>query len=725
MTGPIVVIAEKPELGKAIAVGLGGGRFADGYIDCGRHVVTWAFGHMLEFDEPSAVAWSWETLPLAVNYRKVASDGKGAQLRVIGKLLKTASGVIHAGDPDGEGQLIVDEILDWAGNTAPVRRLLVNDLNQAVVKRQLAAMKPNSEFRGLSQSAEARSRGDFVYGLNLTRAYTLAGRAQGHDGVLSVGRVQTPILGLVVRRCRAFAGHSKATYYRVSGSFAFGPLVFPAQYRVADGDPVDDAGRLSDRGHAQALAQRLSGKPARIASAKTEEKRQPPPLPYNLLALQAEASQRYGLKPGHVKDITQALREKHRLITYNRSDCQYLSDEQHGDAAAVLASIAANISELGPTLKLANPSFKGRAFDSSKVSAHHAIIPTETRADLSVLSKPERLIYAMIAKRYALQFLRPREYRQTKIEIAVEGSIFTATASVTTSPGWTEAGVEESEALDDANGEDAELTIDLALLKAGHAGVCQNAAAEEKQTKPRPLYTMATLLKKLTRVADEVKNPELRKILVGRDKGKEGEAGGIGTPATRDTMIKTLFDRGFMAEKGKAIVATSLGDSFYDALPDAARYPDMTALWHVEQEAVASGEMALDAFVTGIERFVDREIASVRARGLNITTTAPPCPLCKRPLRRIKGKKGIFWSCTGREDGCTFTADDKGGKPSPRKSAGVRSDIHTCPACAAPLVRRPSAKHKGKFWWSCSGYPSCKHTFLDRNNAPAFETGRS
>ena len=438
--------------------------------------------------------------------------------------------------------------------------------------------------------------------------------------------------------------------------------------------------------------------------------------------------QRYGYKPDQVKDITQALREKHRLITYNRSDCQYLSEEQHGDAPGVLAAIGANVIALKAAIAAADPAIKGRVFDSSKVSAHHAIIPTETTVNMASLTEPEQRIYAMIAERYALQFLEPRSYCQTKVEVAIGDAVFTATASVTTAPGWTAIGAVESEEADgaDAKSEDVELTADLSALMAGDTGICENAVAQEKETRPPPLYTINTLLLKLTRVADEVKNPKMREILIARDAGKEGEHGGIGTPATRDTMIKTLFERGFLAEKGKAVIATPLGMSFYDALPDTARFPDMTAMWQVQQEAVASGEMSLDTFVSGIEGFVAKEIATVHERGLTIKSDAPPCPLCARPLRRIKGQKGIFWSCTGREDGCTFTADDKGGKPVTRKAAaGVLSDVHTCPACAAPLVRRPSAKHKGRFWWSCSGYPGCKQTFLDRNNAPAFETERS
>ena len=437
MSGEIIVIAEKPELARAIAEGLGGGARQDGFIDCGRHYVTWAIGHMLELVDPQD-PWNMAALPISfIPWEKRPVAKTSAQLRTIGKLLKSARSVIHAGDPDDEGQLIVDEILQWAGSRLPVQRLLINDNNLKVVQRALASMRDNREFAGLSASAEARSVGDLLYGVNMTRAYTLAAQARGFQGVLSVGRVQTPILGLVVRRDRDFEAHTKSYYYTVSGQFSFAGLTFPARYQIGEGDPVDEQRRLIDRNFATAVAGTVQGQPARIASAKTTAKEAAPPLPYNLLKLQTDAARKFGYKPNQVKDITQALREKHRLITYNRSDSEYLSDEQHADAPGVLAAVAATVPMLAAIAQRADPAIKSRAFNSQKVSAHHAIIPTEATADFAALTEPEQRIYMLIARAYVAQFWPANQYDQTEIEIEVAGHAFAARGKVVTKPGWT------------------------------------------------------------------------------------------------------------------------------------------------------------------------------------------------------------------------------------------------------------------------------------------------
>ncbi len=725
MAGEIVVIAEKPELAKAIAEGLGGGSRADGYIDCGRHYVTWAIGHLLELVDPED-PWTMAGLPISfIPWTKRPVAKTASQLRIIRNLLKGARSVIHAGDPDDEGQLIVDEILDHAGCRLPVQRLLINDNNLKVVQRALSSMKDNREFAGLSASAEARGVGDLLYGVNMTRAYTLAAQARGYQGVLSVGRVQTPILGLVVRRDREFESHTKSYYWTVTGQFQIGDHAFPARYQIAEGDPVDDKGRLSDQAHAKGVADAVSGKPARIVSATTTAKEASPPLPYNLLKLQTDASRKFGYKPDRVLEITQALREKYRLITYNRSDSEYLSDEQHEEAAGVLAAIGETAPVLAAPVKRADPGIKSRAFNSEKVSAHHAIIPTEATADLSALSEPEQRIYLLIARAYVAQFWPLHRYDQTDIVIEVEGRRFTTRSKITTQPGWTILYKNDAGNEDLADDEEA-IAIDLRQIGNGQAGTCESASADQQETKPKPLYTMATLLTDLTRVAKYVRDERLRKLLIEKDKGKAGEHGGIGTPATRHAIIATLFDRGFLIEKGKNIVSSPQARDFYDALPDQAKYPDMTAIWHEQQRAIAEGKSDTESFVQRLSEYVAREVASVKENGLSIKTDAPPCPTCQRPLRRMKGSKGHFWSCTGYSEGCKFTAEDKAGKPVlTKKEPPTVSVKHKCMSCGKGLVRRASPRRKGSFWWGCSGYPECKQTYFDANGKPDYSKGKA
>ena len=364
---------------------------------------------------------------------------------------------------------MVDEILVYAGCKLPVKRVLINDNNTKVVRKALDNLRDNSEFAGLSAAAEARSVGDQLYGFNMTRAYTLAARQAGYQGVLSVGRVQTPILGLVVRRDRAHSAHEKAFYYIVTGRFDIEGVAFPARYQIAEGDPVDEKGRLSNDQHAQAIANEVKGKPVRIVSAETRQKEQQSPLPYNLLKLQTDASRKYGMKPDQVKDITQALREKHRLITYNRSDCEYLSDEQHGDAPDVLSAIAATAPMFANVAGLADPSLKSRAFDSTKVSAHHAIIPTEATADLSALSDAEQKIYLLIVRAYIAQFFAKHQYDQTTLIVEAGGHRFAVRSNVTTRLGWlmlyrNDAGNEDLE------GDENDVSVDIRPLREGQRG---------------------------------------------------------------------------------------------------------------------------------------------------------------------------------------------------------------------------------------------------------------
>ncbi len=665
-------IAEKPELAKAIVAGLGGGQRREGYYDCGANCVTWCYGHMLKLLNPEDYdvryrKWTMDDLPI-INipwHRKPADDaGRQAQLKTIIRLLKTANSVVHAGDPDEEGQLLVDEILAYAECRVPVQRLLINDNNIKVVRRQLGAMRDNRDFAGLSAAADARSAGDQLYGFNLTRGYTLAARAKGYQGIVSVGRVQTPILGLVVRRCKENAAHRPVFYYEVQGTFAFGDIRFPARYKCADEDPVDDEGRPNNLEHATRIAERVSGQPAKILAAATRQSETAPPLPYNLLKLQIDASRKLELKPHEVKAITQTLREKHRLITYNRSDCEYLSEEQHEDAPAVLAAVAKTAPLLGIAAGRAEPALRSRAFNSSKVSAHHAIIPTDAMADFAALTDDEQNIYLLIARAYIAQFWPKHRSDLTEVLVEVAGHRFATTSAVTTALGW--KGLYKNDAGNEALRDSAADTHeDLRILAAARTGACLSAIAERAQTRPPALYTMPSLLSDLTSVAKYIRDNRLRRVLVEKDSSKEGEHGGIGTPATRDAIIKTLFDRGYLAEQGQSIIATPAGAELYDALPDAAKYPDMTAIWHEQQKAISAGAYDMRSFIRQLVEHIAEEIAAIKQNGVKMQVSAPSCPSCGEPLRRIgkKDKKGFFWGCSGFADGCAFTCGDKAGQP--------------------------------------------------------------
>lgn len=719
-------IAEKPDLAKAIAAALGTSiQRRNGYFECGNgDCITWCFGHMLALWDPEDYDqkyknWVFEDLPIAhIPWRKKPIHDKKEQIGVIRELLTQASQVVHAGDPDDEGQLLVDELLEFLQCTKPVKRVLINDNNERLVKKALANLRDNTEFKGLSQAAEARSVADQLYGYNMTRAYTIKAAEQGYQGLLSVGRVQTPILGLVVRRDRENQAHIKNHYYHVYADFNISNANFSARYVPGKNDPVDEKGRLADPSCAGDIAAAVANKPAKILAAKTLSKKQAAPLPYNILKLQADCARKFGMKPDRVKDITQALREKYKLITYNRSDCQYLSDEQHMDAPLVLSAISKVAPLFGKVIQAANSKIKSRAFDSDKVSAHHAIIPTEAVVNIDVLTEEEKQVYLLLARAYIAQFWPDYEYNQTDVEIEVAGKMFACRSNVPTKMGW-----RALYANDQGNAETAvdpeDLVVDLQALRAGDNGLCTTAEAVQCETKPQPLYTIDTLLTDLTRVAKYVQNPKLRELLIEKDKDKAGEHGGIGTPATRDEILKNLFDKGFLAEKGKHVISTDIGQQLYDALPDQARYPDMTALWHEQQLHIVDGRLQPNRFIEGLMDYISGEVGRVGREGIQLKIKKYPCPECGKPLRRMKGAKGFFWGCTGYKDGCKVSFSDKAGRPVLVPKKPEASSKHRCMACTSPLVRRPG-KQKGTFFWGCSHFPQCKQFYPDVNGSPDY-----
>lgn len=725
-------IAEKAELARAVVEGLGGGDRKGGIYHCGPDDrVIACVGHMLELLEPQDYdpvleKWSMDALPWsAVPWRKKPVTTTADVLKLMLVQLREADSVVHVGDPDEEGQLIVDEILEYGKYKGPVKRLLINDNNLKIVQRAMASMRDNTEFAGMSAAAEARGVGDLLYGVNITRAYTLAAQAKGYSGVLHVGRVQTPILGMIERRCRENAHHKSAFYYLVNGQFDIEGVTFPARYQTNDSDQVDDKGRLIDKDQAEAIRKAIGGQPAAIESAVTKAKQTPPPLPYNLIKLQGDASKLYGYMPDRVKDITQGLREKHKLITYNRSDCQYLSEEQHADAPDVLAAVGGTCPQFAPLVKRADPKIKGRAFDSTKVSAHHGIVPTGAVVTFASLTTDEQRIYMLIARAYIAQFWPPELSDQTKVTVRVGERLFAVAGSVVTAPGWRV--LYQADKATEKDEDDDDLTQDLRQLQAGQAGSCLSAVIKDMKTKPLPLYTMDALLQDLTRVAKYVRDERLRKILVERDKDKEGEHGGIGTPATRDTIIKNLFERQWLEMKGKYITTTRKASQFYDVLPNTARYPDMTALWQEQQLAIAAGQSTAADFVTELVAWIGEEVERVKTHGLNIKVDTKPCPSCQGPMARRKGEHGFFWACLDR-DVCKTIMRDKDGVPVPKEDVSV-STLHNCMACGKGLIRRAGTNVKGKKprgpWWTCSGYPECKQSYSDKNGKPDYGQGRA
>ena len=336
-----IVIAEKPSVGKTIAKFFGATKAGDGCITGDNVVVTWCFGHLLEQAMPEDYdmkykAWSMDLLPIVpTDWKMTEKEDCKKQIKIIGGLLKGATEIIHAGDPDREGQLLVDEVLERFSCKKPVKRLWLAALDDDSIKKAIGSMKDGKQYHSLKLAAESRARADWLVGMNLTRAWTNHGRKFNH-GVLSVGRVQTPTLGMIVKRDLDVEAFKSRDFYQVEGLFPF-----PTKWQPQDTIRLDEEGRLLDRAIADAIALKLKGKPAKVIKYESKECKQAAPLPYSLSALQQKASSKYGFSAQEVLDIAQELYETHKVTTYPRTDCRYLPESMHAEATEILKSLGA------------------------------------------------------------------------------------------------------------------------------------------------------------------------------------------------------------------------------------------------------------------------------------------------------------------------------------------------------------------------------------------------
>lgn len=663
-------IAEKPSLGKAIAEQLPKPhKRGDGFIQCGGgDVVTWAFGHLFELAEPenydpALKSWNFAQLPFVPEKWKLLPTRDGRkQLKVIKELLAKAETIVNAGDPDREGELLIREILDACRNKKPVQRIWLSALDPASVKKALGSMGDNRKQDTLYYSALARQRADWLVGMNLTRAYTIAGRTKGNSSLLSVGRVQTPTLALVVKRDLEIEQFKPTDYFVPTATVDHENGTFRATWKPAGDQPgLDAEGRLVDAGVAERLAIKVKGQPGRIAHFESKLQREAPRKLFALSDLQVEASRRFGMSAQTVLNAAQALYERHKLTSYPRTDCAFLPESQLADAPEVLAAVTSNAAHLAPAIKTANPKQKSAAWNDAKVTAHHAIIPTVQRANLSALSEVERKIYDLICRSYVAQFMADHTYQQSSVVVEIVGEKFTATGRVTVKPGWRVLFGKDAEAdTGKAAGEAQEGRQNLPRMATGDRVTCSDCVAEAKRTKPPAHYTDGTLIAAMTNIHKLVTNPEVKKRL--------RESDGIGTEATRASMIEKLLKRGFLEKNGKYLISTTIGRNLIAALPDTITEPDLTAYFEYGMAAVEAGTVGLEGFLTKQVDFVSKLVERAREGDFSVPAGAPAaaghkCPVCQQGvLSRRKGKKGAFWGCSRYPD-CKTTFPDKRGKP--------------------------------------------------------------
>lgn len=643
-------LCEKPSQGRDIAAVLGASKKAEGCLRGNSTIVTWGFGHLLEQAAPEAYdpaykRWALETLPIIpANWKlEVKKDGR-KQFGVIRKLLKEASEVVVATDADREGETIAREILDQCQYRGKVARLWLSALNPESIRKALANLLPGDATYPLYQAGLGRSRADWLVGMNMTRAYTLLAQKQGYEGVLSVGRVQTPTLRLVVDRDRAIDNFVPTPFWEVLGHFSVATGSFTARWKPRDETLLDDAVRCINEAAARSLAQRAQGKQGQITHLETSRKKEAPPLVMDLATLQQEGSRRYGYGAQQVLDIAQALYETHKATTYPRTDCRYLPESMLSEAEGIVKALLQSDQGLLSLRNHLDLRRKSRVWNDSKITAHHGIIPTASRCDLSKMSEPERNLYDLICRHYLAQFMPLHEYDQTDVVVKLEGEDFAVSGRQVKVDGWK---VVFSKALgedaqEDKDAESAEQKQVLPPLTQGEACTAASIEVVSKRTTPPKPFTDGTLISAMKQVARHEPNETL--------KARLKESAGIGTEATRAGIIETLLKRGFVKKQKRALVSTATGQQLIDSLPALLTAPGMTALWEQSLDEVADGRLTLQEFMKRQEVLIQKLVQQASGITISVPSSAPKCPECGSPMRQRKGANGPFWGCSRYPD---------------------------------------------------------------------------
>lgn len=751
-------IAEKPSVARAIAQAIGTlDTKQKGQIVCENNtVVTWCFGHMYHLAEPDDYTgkdvpvssktgkklWRWEELPiLPVEWKYKATDSCKEQLLVIKDLLKKAETVVNAGDPDREGQLLVDEVLEEAKYKGEVLRYWANAVDDKSVKKAIADLKPNVNYKGLADSARARGRADWLVGMNLSRAFTLANRS-----LITVGRVQTPTLKLVYDRDQKIRNFKPIDYFLLTATFetngnggSYKGRYIPDESQVG----FDEEGRLIDKNVAATILSGVKNHEGVIEQLKSENKKANQPLGLNLADLTALASAKLGFSAKEVLELAQSLYEN-KYTSYPRTDSQYLPLSQFDDGQSVLENIELVYPSLSEAAKKADTTIKSRIWNDEKTTAHHAIIPVA--GSTTMIQGDEAKLYDLIARCYIAQFYPAHEYTASELITAVENHKFMTKAKTIVKNGWRDVYSTEEES------EEAEAS--LPTVAQGDKVICTESEATPKKTKAPAKFTEGTLIKAMENVFKFVDDDEFKKEL------KDGD--GIGTSATRAGIIEELKKRNYIQASGKYIESTDKAAQLLSIVPEVVQSAIMTAKQERELKAIAENGASFNDLISKCCNFICSEVENARAQNVAPTyvkeTTDVKCPKCGKTLlsskfyfecscgfkankeilgasitedalKEVIAGKSPEFSFKSVKTGKTFKAklavdtDKKSLKfeMNTNKKPNVEiSEKFKCPKCGKGLIRRESTKTKGAFWWGCSGYPTCKEMFIDSKGEPNF-----
>ncbi|WP_338627690.1 DNA topoisomerase III [Clostridium baratii] len=660
-----LVLAEKPSVGRELGRVLKCNKRGNGFLEGDKYIVTWALGHLVTLDAPEGYnpewkKWTMETLPMLPKHMKLSViKGSGKQFKIVKEQMyrKDVNEIIIATDAGREGELVARWIIDKAHVKKPIKRLWISSQTDKAIRDGFNNLKDGRAYDNLYHAAECRAEADWIVGLNVTRALTCK-----HNAQLSAGRVQSPTLAMIVQREEDIKNFKPKEYYTVDIKTDKCNFTWVNK---------DNNSRIFNREFSEKLVSKLKGKDGEIINITESNKKKYSPALYDLTELQRDCNKMFGYSAKQTLNIMQRLYENHKLLTYPRTDSRYLTRDIVGTIKDRLKAIAIGEYRSLAT-ELLNKDIKGnKSFvDDSKVSDHHAIIPTEERGNLANLSSEERKVYDLVVKRFLSVMLPQFEYVQTTLEGKVNGERFIAKGKVVKAKGWKKVFDREDDEESDIKEQE------LPKLNKGNKFTVKEVIEKKGETKPPARFNEGTLL-------SAMENPH-KYINVDKESAKTlGETGGLGTVATRADIIDKLFNSFVIEKKGKDIIPTSKGKQLIDLVPKELKSPLLTAKWEGELDKISKGKEDPRKFTKEMRNYATALVEAVKQENAKFhhdNLTGKKCPVCGKYMLEVKSKNGTMNVCQDRECG--------------HRENVARLTNARCPECKKRLELRGSGEGK-------------------------------
>lgn len=655
--GKKLIITEKPSVGRDIARVLGVKQKGEGCLIGDEYIVTWAIGHLITLIEPEEYdskykKWSFENLPIIPSQMKIKPISKTkAQFQIIKKLMnnKDVESIICATDSGREGELIFRYIYEFAKCTKKVDRLWISSMTDEAIKKGFASLKSSDYYDSLYQSAKCRSEADWLVGMNASRAFTIQ-----YGTLLSIGRVQTPTLGIIVNRQKEIDAFVPDDYFEIIANLTNQDANFEAKWI----DLENNQTKISEQERATVIKEKIINKEGIITEIESKQQKEAPPLLYDLTELQRDANKRYGYSAQKTLSIAQALYEKHKAITYPRTDSRYLTDDMIDTLRETLQVYCTGEYEklIRPILDKSKIPITKRIINNEKVTDHHAIIPTNRFTNISRLGSDEQNVFNLILKRFIAIFYPHYIYTQTKVIVNIEDENLVAKGKVVDQLGWMKFYLSNSTSQGKGKNEDEQT---LPSVQKGDKFVVKDAQVLSKKTQPPKPYTEASLLSAMENAGRFIEDEDLKEQM---------KDGGLGTPATRAAIIERLIKVGYIYRKGKQLLPTEKGVKLIDVLPAEIQSPEMTGKWERGLSSISKGTMDPQRFMGSIQRYVmylinaarstpkdikfEKDTPKTKFKAQKSTNSLGSCLVCEKG-EVLENTKAFY--CSQWKEGCSFT----------------------------------------------------------------------